>query len=82
VSPFVRVATSADLTSPVANAGPQGLDYINADITLSLARLPVSDWLGYETIFHESDRGVAAASCVVHALDGAIGLSTVSAILF
>jgi len=82
VSPFVRVATSADLSSPVANSGPAGLDYINADITLNLARLPNSDWLGYETIFHENANGISAASCVVHDLDGAVGISSVSAVLF
>jgi len=82
VSPFVRVATSADLSSPIANSGPDGLDFINADITLNLARLPISDWLGYETIFHESADGISSASCVVHDLDGPIGLSSVSAVLF
>lgn len=82
VSPFVRVATSADLSSPVANSGPGGLDFINADITLNLSRLPTSAWIGYETVFHENADGVSAASCVVHDLDGAIGLSTVSAVLF
>ena len=75
-------ATSADLSSPVANSGAGGLDFINADITLNLARLPRSQWLGYETIFHQNSDGIAAASCVVHDLEGAIGLSTVSAVLY
>ncbi len=78
----MRVATSAYLSSPVANSGGDGLDFINADITLNLARLPTSDWLGFETIFHENADGVSAASCVIHDLDGAVGLSTVSAVLF
>ena len=79
MSPFVRVATAADLASPLANSGPDGLDFINADITLSLARLPRSDWIGFETVTHEHEAGVSASSCVVHDLTGAIGLSTVSA---
>ena len=82
MTPFVRVATAADLSSPIANSGPGGLAFINADITLNLARLPRSEWLGYETIFHQNAEGIAAASCVVHDLEGAIGLSTVSAVLF
>ena len=82
LTPFVRVATSADLASPLANSGPEGLAFINADITLNLARLPRSEWLGYETILHENADGVSAASCVVHDLDGAIGVSSVSAVLY
>ncbi len=82
VTPFVRVATAADLASPVANWGDGGLDFINADITLNLARLPVSDWIGFETIFHRNAAGVSAASCAVHDLDGPIGLSTVSSVIY
>ena len=40
MSPFVHVATGADFASPFANAGDQGLGYINSDVTLYLHRAP------------------------------------------
>ena len=40
MSPFVHVATGADFASPFANAGDQGLGYINSDVTLYLHRPP------------------------------------------
>ena len=47
LTPFVRVAVAADFASPFANAGDQGLGFINSDVTLYLHRLPVEgmDWL-------------------------------------
>ena len=39
VTPFVRAALVADIASPLANFGALG-DYINADLTLHLGRLP------------------------------------------
>ena len=82
LTPFVRVAMVADFASPLGNSGPDGLDVINPDITLYLARLPTSDWIGFEVLTHEHADGVAAASCAVHDLDGAIGTSTVAAITY
>jgi hypothetical protein len=41
LTPFVRVAVAADFASPYANAGEEGLGYINSDVTLYLHRLPV-----------------------------------------
>ena len=38
LTPFVRVAVAADFASPWANAGEQGLGYINSDVTLYLHR--------------------------------------------
>ena len=48
LSPFVHVATGADFASPFANAGDQGLGYINSDVTLYLHRLPVTRWIGLD----------------------------------
>ena len=43
MTPFVHVATGADFASPFANAGDQGLGYINSDVTIYLHRLPVHE---------------------------------------
>ena len=41
-STFVAVASVADAASMVTNWGSNGVEHINTDITLTLARLPVS----------------------------------------
>ena len=58
LTPFVRVASAADIASPLANSGDQGLQYVNADISLYLHRLPVSEWIGWEVWDHGSAAGV------------------------
>lgn len=81
LTPFVRVALCADFASPFANSGPNGLDYINADLTLHLGRLPGGEWIGLETDDRVALDGVSVAQCVYHDADGPIGWSSVSAVV-
>jgi len=39
---------AADIANPLANSGTNGLEFINGDITLYIARLPVDEWIGFE----------------------------------
>lgn len=78
LTPFQRVALACDYTNPLANSGSAGLAFINADITLYLHRLPVSDWLGFEVEDHESAEGVCVGACRLHDVDGPIGHSLVA----
>ena len=80
VSPFVRVAVAADFASPFANAGDQGLGYINSDVTLYLHRLPVREWIGFEVVNHHATDGVAIGECFLYDQQGPIGTSTVAAL--
>jgi hypothetical protein len=80
VSPFVRVAVAADFASPFANAGDQGLGFINSDVTLYLYRLPVTEWIGFEVVNHHSREGIAIGECWLYDEEGAIGTSTVAAL--
>jgi hypothetical protein len=80
VSPFVRVAVAADFASPFANAGDQGLGFINSDVTLYLHRLPVTEWVGFEVVNHHSREGIAIGECWLYDEAGAIGTSTVAAL--
>jgi acyl-CoA thioesterase len=80
LSPSVRAALAADLPNPLANAGSQGLSYINPDLTLFLARPPVSAWIGLEVSNHVAADGVAVGECVLYDLEGPIGSSTVCAV--
>jgi len=80
LTPFVRVAIAADFASPFANAGDQGLGFINSDVTLYLYRLPVSEWIGFEVVNHHSSDGIAIGECWLYDEQGAIGTSTVAAL--
>jgi hypothetical protein len=80
MSPFVRVALAADLTNPFVNSGTNGLNFINADITLYLHRLPVSEWIGFEVASHRSADGIAVGACTLYDIDGAIGQTVVCSV--
>ncbi|MGW1680954.1 thioesterase family protein [Saccharopolyspora sp. NPDC002376] len=81
MSPLVRVAIAGDFASPMVNFGEDGkLEFINADYTLTLARLPLSEAIGVEATGHLSEDGVAAGSCTFHDAKGPIGFSTLTAV--
>ncbi len=77
LSPFVRAALAADYTNPFANSGDAGLNFVNADITLYLHRLPVEEWVGFEVVAHNSAEGVAVGECALYDVKGPVGRSTV-----
>ena len=79
-SPVVRAALAADLPNPLANSSGEGLQFINADLTLFLGRPPVSEWIGLEVAGHVGHDGVAIGSCTLYDTAGAIGSSSVCAI--
>jgi hypothetical protein len=80
LTPFVRVAVAADFASPFANAGDEGLGYINSDVTLYLHRLPEKEWIGFEVVNHHATEGVAIGECFLYDQKGPIGTSTVAAL--
>lgn len=77
---FVRAALAADFASPLANSGSGGLDFINADLTLHLGRLPMGEWIGIEVTDRVATDGVSVASCRFHDATGPIGWSSVCAV--
>jgi len=79
-SPVVRAALAADLPNPLANSSAEGLQFINADLTLILGRPPVSEWIGLEVAAHLGHDGVAVGDCTMYDTSGAIGWSSVCAI--
>lgn len=80
LTPLVRVALLADFVSPFANGGIGGLNYLNADVTLYLHRLPVTDWLGVEVAGHQAADGIAVGDCTLYDVDGPIGRATCCAV--
>ncbi len=79
-TPFSRIATGIDYTSPASNASEAGLDFINSDVTLYLHRLPVGEWIGYEVADHQSHDGIAIGHCVLHDIHGPVGFSSCAAL--
>jgi hypothetical protein len=73
LTPFVRVAVAADFASPFANAGDQGLKYINSDVTVYLHREPAGEWIGFEVTDHGATDGVAFGQCRLYDVEGPIG---------
>jgi hypothetical protein len=75
---LLHVALTA--RGPRVNSSAEGLQFINADLTLILGRLPASEWIGLEVAGHLGHDGVAVGSCTLHDTSGAIGWSSVCAI--
>lgn len=77
---FTRAAMSADITASLANWGTGGLQFINADYTLTLTRLPEGPYIGLASLTHYSHDGVATGSAVLVDRTGPIGTAVSVAI--
>ncbi|PZG19492.1 acyl-CoA thioesterase domain-containing protein, partial [Nonomuraea aridisoli] len=80
LTPLVRAALAADFASPLSNSQPDGLRFINADYTLTLARLPEGELVGLEATGHASAEGVATGQVTMHDAAGPIGFCLVTAV--
>ena len=80
MTPFQAVASIADATSMVTHWGAGGIEYINTDISLALARLPQGVQVGLRTLDHVSADGVAVGTAEVFDRAGTIGTATVTAL--
>ena len=80
LTPFQRVAVAADFVSPLTHVGDQGLGYINSDVTLYLHKLPATEWVGFESIYHGADDGVAVGDARIYDEAGPIGLASCTAL--
>ena len=79
-SPFVAVASIADAASMVTNWGSNGVEQINTDITLTLARLPASLEIGLAAVDRVSSDGIAVGTAAVFDRQGPLGSALVSSI--
>jgi len=80
VSRFQWVASVADVANVVANWGTCDLEFINADVTVNMVRLPRADELGLSGSEHLKDAGIAVGGAVLFDRDGPFGTVTVSAL--
>ena len=79
-STFVAAASIADAASMVTNWGSNGVEHINTDITLTLARLPVSLEIGLAAVDRASRDGIAVGTAAVFDREGRLGATVVSSI--
>ena len=81
LSPFTRAVMAAEATRPlVTNLGTHGVGYINGDLTVGLARLPVGDWIGVQGDSHWASEGVAVGTATLFDQDGAFGSGMTTAV--
>ncbi len=73
LSPLLRAVMAADVGSPLSSWGDAGLQYINADLTVSLVRPPTGEWIGIEVIDHLDDSGIGVGICRLYDRVGPIG---------
>jgi hypothetical protein len=78
LTPFQAVASIADNTSMITNWGSNGVEYINADISLALARRPAGIQVGLRALDHIAADGIAVGIAEVFDRLGAIGTATVT----
>jgi hypothetical protein len=74
---FQMTAGVADVTNLVSNWGTAGLEFINADITLAITRLPAAMELGLCPIDRTVSDGIAIGTAAVFDRQGQLGLATV-----
>lgn len=79
-SGFVVAASVADVTSMVTNWGSNGVEHINTDITLTLARLPTGREIGLSALDRVSHDGIAVGTATVFDRQGRLGTTVVSSI--
>ncbi|KAA1416023.1 thioesterase family protein [Nocardioides humilatus] len=80
-TPFQAAASVADAASLVTNWGAAGVEHINTDISLTLARLPESTSLGLRALDHVAADGLAVGVAEVFDRRGPLGTATVAALV-
>lgn len=76
---FQYVAAAADVASVVINWGEAGMQFINADLTLSLARLPIVREVGFAAVDRVESDGISTGTVAVFDRAGALGSVVVGA---
>jgi hypothetical protein len=77
-----RVAAAADFGNGVSRV----LDFethvfINPDLTVALARLPVGEWIGFDVVSRLSDDGFGQAESLIFDAGGPVGRAVQSLIV-
>jgi acyl-coenzyme A thioesterase PaaI-like protein len=77
---FQAAAASADSASMVSNWGTRGVEYINTDIALTLAREPAGVEIGLLATDRVEHDGIASGTCAMFDREGPLGTVTIAAL--
>jgi hypothetical protein len=80
LSPFTRAVMAGDVTSSLTHWGTQGLQFINADYTVTLSRLPEGVYIGLAAVTHYGHAGVATGVATLFDETGPIGSGMATAL--
>jgi acyl-CoA thioesterase len=80
LTPLLRAALASDNASGQVNTGPGGISHINADLTISLARLPEGEWVGLDATSRAAAEGVSVGTVDLYDVVGRIGHVSVTAL--
>jgi hypothetical protein len=81
-SPLQRVAAVADFGNGVGSGIDRTrISFINADVSVSLHRLPVGEWIGLDGLMFAEPTGIGVAETVLHDERGRIGRGLQTVIL-
>ena len=80
-TPFQGVAAMADGASLVTNWGDKGVEYINTDITVTLARLPEGLEIGLAAVDRVEHDGIAVGTAAVFDRAGTLGTAVVTSLV-
>lgn len=75
---FQMAASICDVSNVVSNWGDNGLEFINGDVTLTLARVPVGPHMGLSATGRIEYDGLSNGSAVLYDRDGVFGMSLVT----
>lgn len=79
-TPFQSAASIADAASMVVNWGTEGVQFINTDVTLALARPPIGQEIGLSATDRVERDGIAVGTVEVFDRAGPLGTAMVTAL--
>lgn len=80
-TPFVRAAVVAEAaTNMVLNLGTNGIGYINGDLTVTLSRLPDSEFLGVQSDSRLAAAGIATGTATLYDEAGPFGTAVITSL--
>ncbi|MFI5716329.1 thioesterase family protein [Nocardia sp. NPDC051750] len=80
VTPFQRAGMAGDAASFMSNWGTAGIGYINSDVTLTLARLPIGPGIGVLAQDQVAAGGISVGTVALYDRGGPLGSAVVTAV--
>jgi hypothetical protein len=80
LTPVVRAALAGDFASPLTAMSENGVAFINADYTLTFARMPEGELIGMEAAGRIAAAGISTGHVTLHDTTGPFGFCVVTAL--